>query len=100
MTLPYRTFVRGTGGVANGGSRRVGPDPPNHRCVPDQGGTAITDYLLYAILGLGSGAVISFIALGIVLGYRGSGVINFAQGAMGMYVAYVFFALSKSGQYP
>ena len=76
-------------------------EPIAHCCKRDpKGGTAITDYLLYAILGLGSGAVISFIALGIVLGYRGSGVINFAQGAMGMYVAYVFFALSKSGQYP
>jgi branched-chain amino acid transport system permease protein len=55
--------------------------------------------LLYAILGLGSGAVIAFIALGIVLGYRGSGVINFAQGALGMYVAYVFFGLTKTGRY-
>jgi branched-chain amino acid transport system permease protein len=62
-------------------------------------GTPITDYLLYGILGLGSGAVIGFIALGIVLGYRGSGVINFAQGALGMYIAYVFFGLTKSGQY-
>jgi branched-subunit amino acid ABC-type transport system permease component len=43
--------------------------------------------------------VIAFIALGIVLGYRGSGVINFAQGALGMYVAYVFFALRKAGRY-
>lgn len=65
----------------------------------DAGGTAITDYLLYAILGIGSGAVISFIALGIVLGYRGSGVINFAQGGLGMYAAYVFFGLRKTGQY-
>lgn len=62
-------------------------------------GTAITNYLLYGILGLGSGAVISFIALGIVLGYRGSGVINFAQGGLGMYCAYVFFALRKTGRY-
>jgi len=64
-----------------------------------RGGSTITDYLLYGILGLGSGAVVAFIALGIVLGYRGSGVINFAQGALGMYVAYVFFGLSKSGRY-
>lgn len=64
-----------------------------------QGGPAITDYLLYAILGLGTGAVISFIALGIVLGYRGSGVINFAQGGLGMYAAYVFFGLRTTGRY-
>jgi branched-chain amino acid transport system permease protein len=75
------------------GGRGVG------RRAPDQGGTDITDYLLYGILGLGSGAVIAFIALGIVLGFRGSGVINFAQGALGMYCAYVFFALTKTGRY-
>ena len=62
------------------------------------GGT-ISDYLLYAILGLGTGAVISFIALGVVLAYRGSGVINFAQGALGMYVAYVYFGLRRAGEY-
>jgi len=56
-------------------------------------------YLLYAILALGSGAVISFLGLGIVLAYRGSGVINFAQGAIAAYVAYVFYGLRTSGQY-
>ena len=59
----------------------------------------MTDYLLFAILGLGSGAVVSFIALGIVLGYRGAGVINFAQGGMAMYCAYVFLALRTEGRY-
>ena len=73
--------------------RALSVEPARH------GGSAITEYLLYAILGLGSGAVISFIALGIVLGYRGAGVINFAQGALGMYIAYVFYGLRTSGRY-
>ena len=39
------------------------------------------DILLFAALGLGAGALIASIALGVVLTYRGSGVINVATGA-------------------
>jgi ABC-type branched-subunit amino acid transport system permease subunit len=34
-----------------------------------------------------------------VLGYRGSGVINFAQGGIGMYTAYVYVGLRTTGRY-
>ena len=51
------------------------------------------DVLLYAALGLGAGALIASIALGVVLVYRGSGVINVAVGAIAMVAAYVFWAL-------
>jgi branched-chain amino acid transport system permease protein len=51
------------------------------------------DNLLYAALGLGAGALIASIALGVVLIYRGSGVINVATGAIAMVAAYVFWAL-------
>ncbi len=51
------------------------------------------DTLLYAALGLGAGALIASIALGVVLIYRGSGVINVATGAIAMVAAYVFWAL-------
>ena len=57
------------------------------------------DYLQFAILGLGSGAIIAAIGLGVVLSYRGSGVINFAHGAVAMYVAYLFAGLRQSGEY-
>jgi branched-chain amino acid transport system permease protein len=50
------------------------------------------DVLLYAALGLGAGALIASIGLGIVLIYRGSGVINLATGAIAMVGAYVFWA--------
>jgi sulfate-transporting ATPase len=49
------------------------------------------------MLGLGAGALYALAAQGIVLIYRGSGVINFAQGALGMVGAYVFFELHYSG---
>ncbi len=59
----------------------------------------MSEYALFALLGLGSGAVLGMLALGILLGYRGSGVVNFAQGAVAMYVAYVWYDLRTSGQY-
>jgi branched-chain amino acid transport system permease protein len=51
------------------------------------------DVLLYAALGLGTGALIASVALGVVLVYRGSGVINVAVGAIAMVAAYIFWAL-------
>ena len=50
--------------------------------------------LLFILLGLGSGALIAGIALGVVLSYRGSGVINLSTGAMAMLGGYAFWALN------
>ena len=50
-----------------------------------------TDILRFAILGLGAGAVYGVTALGVVLVYRGSGVLNFAHGAIGMVGAFIFY---------
>ena len=47
--------------------------------------------------GLAKGALIAAIALGVVLTYRGSGVVNFANGALAMYVAYVYAVLRRDG---
>ena len=51
------------------------------------------DNILFAALGLGAGALIASIALGVVLIYRGSGIINVATGAIAMVAAYIFWAL-------
>ena len=56
------------------------------------------DVILYALLGLGAGALIASIALGVVLIYRGSGVINVATGAIAMTGAYVFWSF-KTGYF-
>jgi ABC-type branched-subunit amino acid transport system ATPase component/branched-subunit amino acid ABC-type transport system permease component len=45
----------------------------------------------FALLGLGAGGLYALAAQGIVLVYRGSGVINFASGAMGLVVAYFYY---------
>jgi branched-chain amino acid transport system permease protein len=47
--------------------------------------------------GVAQGALIAAIALGVVLTYRGSGVVNFANGAIAMYVAYVYAILRNDG---
>src|SRR5919198_530672 len=49
--------------------------------------------LLFALLGLGTGALIAGIALGVVLFYRGSGVINLATGGIAMLAGYSFWSL-------
>jgi branched-chain amino acid transport system permease protein len=54
--------------------------------------------LLFALLGLGAGSLIAGIALGIVLQYRGSGIINIATGAIAMVGGYAFWSL-KTGIY-
>ena len=55
----------------------------------------IPDLRLHFVTGasLTQGALIAAIALGVVLTYRGSGVVNFATGAIAMYVAYVYTEL-------
>ncbi|HEX3834576.1 MAG TPA: branched-chain amino acid ABC transporter permease/ATP-binding protein [Solirubrobacteraceae bacterium] len=49
--------------------------------------------VLFILLGLGPGALIAGIALGVVLSYRGAGVINLATGAIAMVSGYAFWAL-------
>jgi ABC-type branched-subunit amino acid transport system ATPase component/branched-subunit amino acid ABC-type transport system permease component len=55
----------------------------------------MTDVFQFAVLGLGLGALYAIAGIGLVLVYRGSRVVNFAQGAMGMVAAYVFYVLRQ-----
>ncbi|MBJ7509452.1 MAG: hypothetical protein JHD37_09485, partial [Ilumatobacteraceae bacterium] len=47
--------------------------------------------------GIAQGALIAAIALGVVLTYRGSGIVNFANSAVAMYVAYFYAVLRRDG---
>lgn len=58
----------------------------------------MSQFLLFALLGLGSGAIIATVALGLVLMHRASGVINFAHGALAMYAIYVYLSLRDQGR--
>src|SRR5262245_3520526 len=51
------------------------------------------EILLFLLLGLGTGATIAAIAVGVVVTYRGSGCINLAAGAIAMLAGFSFWAL-------
>jgi len=53
-----------------------------------------------ALFGLGTGAIIAAIALGLVVAYRASGVINFGHGAIATYITYIYVSLTDTGDYP
>ncbi len=57
----------------------------------------MTSWLLFPLLGLGTGAAYAAIALGVIVVHRGSGVVNFAQGALAMYPALVYVELRATG---
>ena len=55
------------------------------------------DALAYAFVGLGTGGLISLLAIGLVIAYKGTGVINFAHGAVAMYTSFQFYYLRNTG---
>src|SRR5581483_8690537 len=60
----------------------------------------MSSYILFLILGLGSGATYAILGLGLVLKYRSGGVVDFAHGALAMWIAYVFVDLRTTGVLP
>jgi branched-chain amino acid transport system permease protein len=57
----------------------------------------VNDLLLLGLLGLGIGGFYGLLACGIVVGHKGSGLINLDQGALAMYPAYAFATMRESG---
>ena len=51
----------------------------------------------FAVIGLGIGALYALIAQGLVVIYRGSGIVNFGQGAIGMIGAFLCYELFNQG---
>ena len=58
----------------------------------------MTSFLQFLVIGLGAGATYALFAQGAVLIYRGSGLINFAQGAIGSLAAYIAFVDLKQNR--
>ena len=58
----------------------------------------MSSYILFLILGLGAGATYAILGQGLVLKYRSSGVVDFAHGAVAMFIAYVFVNLRSFGE--
>jgi ABC-type branched-subunit amino acid transport system ATPase component/branched-subunit amino acid ABC-type transport system permease component len=51
----------------------------------------VTDFLQFTLIGLGVGSAYALFAQGVVLIYRGSGIVNFAHGALGALASYLTF---------
>ncbi|MCW2545717.1 MAG: putative transporter ATP-binding protein [Mycobacterium sp.] len=57
----------------------------------------MTQHVVFLLLGLSSGAVFAALALGLVVTFRSSGVINFATGSIALLAAYMYADL-RQGQ--
>src|ERR1700741_3146536 len=53
----------------------------------------MTDVVQFALLGFGAGAIYALLGQGLVLIYRGSGVLNLAHGAFAMAGAFLYYEL-------
>jgi len=59
----------------------------------------VQEAIRFALLGLGLGSLYSLASQGLMVIYRGSGVLNFAHGAIGMFGAYIEWEVhNKHGQ--
>src|SRR6202451_3027331 len=58
----------------------------------------MSSYILFLILGLGSGATYAILGQGLVLKYRSAGLGDFAHGAGAMFIGYVFVNLRSFGE--
>jgi branched-chain amino acid transport system permease protein len=57
----------------------------------------VSEHLLFLIVGLGAGAAYAAVAMALVTTYRGTGVVNIAQGAMAMWAAFTYDELRRTG---
>jgi len=57
----------------------------------------MSQHVLFLIVGLGAGAAYAGVAMAVVTTYRGTGVVNIAQGAMAMWAAFVYDELRRAG---
>lgn len=55
----------------------------------------MADFIQFVLLGLGTGSIFALVALGLVLVYRGSGVVNFSQGAIALSGAAFFYETNQ-----
>jgi branched-chain amino acid transport system permease protein len=59
----------------------------------------MSDYTFFLLLGSAAGAIIAAFGLGLLITHEGSGVVNFAYGAMATWSGYVYADL-RQGAYP
>jgi ABC-type branched-subunit amino acid transport system permease subunit len=57
----------------------------------------VSDIIFFLLAGMGLGSLYAMLGAGLVIVYRGSGVINFAQGAFAMYGVFTFDEARRNG---
>jgi branched-chain amino acid transport system permease protein len=55
----------------------------------------VQNILLFAVLGLGEGALIAALAMSVVVFYRGSGTVNLSMGAIAMVGSYLYYSVDN-----
>jgi branched-chain amino acid transport system permease protein len=55
----------------------------------------VQNILLFAVLGLGEGALIAALAISVVIFYRGSGTVNLSMGAIAMVASYAYYSVDS-----
>lgn len=62
--------------------------------LPEEPSPEMTTFIQFLLLGLGVGSIYALLALGTVLVYRGSGIVNFAHGSLAMVGAIIYYEAS------
>jgi len=57
----------------------------------------VEEFVSYLFIGLGNGAVYAMLGLGLVVIYRSTGLLNFAQGEMAMFATYFVWMFNDAG---
>ena len=57
----------------------------------------MTEFLQQVVAGLASGSIYALLALGIVIIYRSTGIVNFAQGEMATFTTFIAWTLVDHG---
>jgi len=60
----------------------------------------MTDFIQTVVIGLANGSIYATLALALVLIHRATGIINFAQGEMGMFATFIAWALIYHHGFP
>ena len=53
----------------------------------------MTEFVQYIVIGLANGSIYATLALALVLIHRATGIVNFAQGEMGMFSTFIAWSL-------
>jgi branched-chain amino acid transport system permease protein len=57
----------------------------------------VADFFRYLLIGLGTGAIYAMIGIGLVVIYRATGLLNFAQGELAMFCTFIVWTLQDKG---